>query len=128
MQEKKESLIVALKNWCKKKGMKENGIIPANVAYCKTTYGAVTNIDNLINEHRHKINKLIEEKIQFVTNGDRFSDYRCIYSFPKDVKPYIEKILSIFLEKGYNIVNLSEKVEELKDENVYMLSWFKENL
>ena len=28
-----------------------------------------------------------------------------------------------FIEKGFKVINLSEKIDELKNENVYLISW-----
>lgn len=115
-------------SWFSARASKEEDITPANVAYSKSTYGITTDVSTLIKLHQHRINKLINDKTSFRTNGDIFTDYRCVYSFSKDVVPYIEPILKPFKEKGYTIINISEKVEELSNDNVYLISWYKENL
>ena len=87
-----------------------------------------TNVSDLIKLHQHKINRLITEKTSMRSNGDTFTDYRCVYSFPKDVEPYIEAILKPFADKGYTIINLSDKIDEIQDEHVYLISWYKHHL
>jgi hypothetical protein len=116
------------KIWLKSKFIADENVVPADMAYCRATYGANTNVDNLIKLHQHKINQLITEKTSMRSNGDTFTDYRCVYSFPNDMSPYIDKILKVFKDKGYKVINLSEKIEEIQDEHVYLISWYREHL
>lgn len=115
-------------SWFTARTVREEDITPADVAYCKATYGTNTDVQTLIKLHQHRINNLINDKTTFKTNGDTFADYRCVYSFPKDITPYISKILEPFKEKGYKIINISDKVDELSNDNVYLISWYKDNL
>lgn len=115
-------------NWFNKRFSKEENVVSADVAYCRATYGMNTNVENLIKLHQHQINRIINDKTAYKSDGNTFIDYRCVYSFPKDVAPYIDRILSVFIEKGYTIMNLSEKIDELKDDNVYLISWYKKSL
>ena len=117
-----------IKSWFKIKFSAEEEIIPASTAYCKATYGENTDVKKLIKLHQHKINKLISEKTSMRTNGDTFTDYRCVYSFPIDVEPYINEILKVFIDKGYKVINLSDKIEDIQDEHVYLISWYKKHL
>lgn len=114
--------------WLTAKFTAEEEIIPADTAYCRATYGENTTIKNLIKIHQHKINKLINEKTSMRTNGDTFTDYRCVYSFPMDIEPYIAQILKVFIDKGYKVINLSDKIEDIQDEHVYLISWYKKHL
>lgn len=117
-----------LKAWVRARTIAEEDVVPAHTAYCRATYGANTTVTDLIKLHQHKINRLINDKTSMRTNGDTFTDYRCVYSFPRDIVPYIDKILKVFIDKGYKVINLSEKIEDLQDEHVYLISWYKENL
>lgn len=116
------------KAWWNARMVAEEDVVPATTAYCRATYGANTTVSNLIKLHQHKINKLISEKTSMRTNGDTFTDYRCVYSFPKDIAPYIDKILEAFVNKGYKVINLSAKIDEIQDEHVYLISWYKDHL
>lgn len=116
-----------ISNWWKGKTSKEEDVISANEAFCRATYGENMTTDTLIKVHQHQLNKLIKEKISFNYDKNSFG-YRCVYSFPEDMKPYIEEVLKPFSDKGYKIINLSEKVEELKADNVYLISWYKTNI
>ena len=114
--------------WFKSKFTVDEIVMPAEVAYCKATYGEYANVDKLIKMHQHKINRLIHEKASVTANGDTFTDYRCVYSFPSDMSPYINDILKIFKDNGYEIINLSEKIEDIQDEHVYLISWYRKFL
>jgi hypothetical protein len=116
------------KRWVKLRFSVDEDVVPASTAYCMSTYGVNTNVSDIIKIHQHKINRLIHEKTAMRTNGDTFTDYRCVYSFPKDVEPYIDNILKEFIDKGYKVINLSEKIDEIQDEHVYLISWYKTHL
>lgn len=115
-------------SWFRSRLDRNTSVIPAHVAYCKATYGINTDVDTLIKLHQRRINSLIRDKTSYRSNGDTFADYRCVYSFPKDITPYIERILIPFEDNGYTIINISDKVDELSDDNVYLLSWYKDSL
>ena len=117
-----------LVKWVRSSFSKEEDVIPADEAYCRSTYGERTNVESLIKLHQHRISKLIKDKVLLKTDGNNFSGYRCVYSFPNDMEAYIDEILKIFIEKGYKIINLSEKVDELKSDNVYLISWYRNKL
>lgn len=114
--------------WFKSKTSLDVTVMPARQAYCKTTYGCEMRPEYVIKMHQQQINKLISNKTQYHTNGDLFADYRCVYSFPTDSIPYIDEVLKPFRDAGYTVINLSEKVDELKNDHVYLISWYKENL
>ena len=114
-------------NWWKGKTSTEEDVISANEAFCRATYGEKMDTKTLVKLHQHQLNKLIKEKLAFNYDKNSFG-YRCVYSFPNDMKPFIAQVLEPFKNKGYEIINLSEKVEELKADNVYLISWYKESL
>jgi hypothetical protein len=116
------------KLWLNARFKAEEDVVPAATAYCRATYGANTSVSDIIKLHQHKINRLITEKTAMRSNGDTFTDYRCVYSFPKDVEPYINTILKVFVDKGYKVINLSEKIDEIQDEHVYLISWYQDHL
>ena len=124
----KNDIFTRIKNWWLKKTSLNEDIITAQAAYSKTTYGSEMDSKSLIKLHQHQINKIIKEKTEFRTNGDAFADYRCVYSFPKDMSPYINDVLQLFIDNGYKVINLSEQVYEIQNDHVYLISWYKDNL
>lgn len=116
------------KLWLAARFKAEEDVVPANIAYSRATYGTNTTVADIIKLHQHKINHLINEKTSMRTNGDIFTDYRCVYSFPQDVEPYIDDILKVFIDKGYKVINLSAKIDEIQDEHVYLVSWYRKFL
>ena len=115
-------------NWCKARCSREEFIETADVAYARSTYGNVVTAEDIIKMHQQQINRIIKDKQQYRTGTDSFSDYRCVYSFPDNTKEYINDILAPFIEKKYTVINLSEKVDELKDSHVYLISWYKDSI
>lgn len=124
----RNDVFTKLENWWKKKTSLNEDIISADAAYSKTTYGSEMDKDSLVKLHQHQINRLIKEKTEFRTNGDAFADYRCVYSFPKDMVPFIDEVIKVFIDKGYKVINLSEHVDEIQNDHVYLISWYKDNL
>jgi hypothetical protein len=42
----------------------------------------------------------------------------------------VDEVFKPFIDGGFKVINLSENVKEIDDENVYLISWkkvFKEN-
>lgn len=113
--------------WFKARTSRYECIIPASEAYSKVTYGGITNAEDQIRYHQHEINSCIKNKIMSTYDRNIFS-YRCVYSFPDNMKPYIKDVLQVFIDNGYQVINLSQKVEELKSDNVYLISWYREKL
>lgn len=118
---------LSLIKWFQDRTSKEENVIPASEAYLKATYGESTNVDDQIKYHQHKINSLIKEKISSNFDRNNFS-YRCVYSFPDNMAQYTDKVLQMFVDKGYQVINLSQRVEELKSDNVFLISWYREKL
>lgn len=121
-------VVDAIKEWFVSKFNCNDTIVSATDAYFKSTYGTSMNVERLIKFHQTQINHLINNKTSYRTDGDTFGDYFCMYSFPNNIVPYIDDILQPFKDKGYCIINLSERVEEFKNYNVYSLSWIKDTL
>lgn len=124
----RNDIFARISNWWRKRTSLNEDIIPAEAAYSKTTYGSEMDRASLVKLHQHQINRLIKEKTEFRTNGDSFADYRCVYSFPKDMSPYIDDVLEAFRDAGYAVINLSDSVEEIRNDHVYLISWYRDNL
>lgn len=99
----------------------------AERAWIETTYGngSYRSIEKRIKDKQNYIKNIIKGKFDYaVTNGSTLSRaYRCVIDFEDDLKHHIKEILQPFVEGGFNIINLSDNVEAIKDENVYLISW-----
>ena len=114
-------------NWLKSKMTTDVNIMYATEAYSIATYGSNTDKASLIKMHQAQLYKLIRDKINFNYDKNSFG-YRCVYSFPDDMIPYIDEVLKPFKDKGYEVINLSTVVSQLKNDHVYLISWYKENI
>jgi len=104
----------------------ENEFITSAEAYNITTYGCYDSIDKIIERERQRINMSIRERMVPACFGaSRFDSYNTIVSFVDDMKPYIEEILKPFRERGFRVTLISDRVEELAEDNVYLISWYK---
>ena len=113
--------------WFKARTSNEVNIIPAYEAYVKATYIENTSLADQIKYHKHRINSLIRDKINNDHNRYNFS-YRCVYSFPDNMTQYIDEILQPFIDKGYQVISISGRINELKEDHVYIISWYREKL
>lgn len=96
----------------------------AERAWIETTYGngSYRTTEQRIKDKQEYIKRMIKNK--FIAAGNTFSkDYRCVIDFEDDLKNHIEEIIEPFINGGFNIINLSEQIDELKDEYVYLISW-----
>lgn len=41
----------------------------------------------------------------------------------EDLVQHTEEVLKPFVDNGFKIIDLSEKVDEIEDEHVYLISW-----
>lgn len=131
IEKKHDSIFERISNWWQEKKTVEVKVLPANKAFCRTTYGCEMDAKKLIQIHRNRINNLIvdkstPDKITDSSQGNLLTDYYCIYSFPENVANYIDEILSVFIENGYKVVNLSNIVEDIVTDNVYLIGWYRE--
>lgn len=113
--------------WFQAKISKDEYVIPAYDAYVKATYGEHTDVEGQIRYHQHRINSIIKEKITNNYDRNNFS-YRCVYSFPNNMAQHTDRVLQKFIDNGYQVINLSQRVEELKSDNVFLISWYKDKL
>lgn len=109
---------------------KDEGEFTAEKAWIKTTYGANVNqtIEERIANKQKRITETIKSKFRYPTsdNSDshgNFSSYRCVIDIEEDLEGHKEEILQPFIDNGFKVINLSEKIDEIEDENVYLISW-----
>lgn len=100
----------------------------AEKAWVETTYGkdAWRPIEKRIAEKQKQIKDTIKGKFSYNSGGGNtisLKSYRCVIDFEEDLKNNIDEILQPFYDGGFDIINLSDRIPEIYDENVYLISW-----
>lgn len=122
--EKKNNLLQKVK----KAFVKGEGAFSAESAWLESTYG----IGNLSTEERildkqKDIKRIIRSRFRFVSENHEYRNsypsYHCVIDIEEDLVAHKDEILKPFIDSGFKIINLSETVDEIKDENVYLISW-----
>jgi len=114
---------------------KEKPDFTAEFAWLETTYGKDTfrTLEQRIKDKQEYIRILIKSK--FPLHDERYKpsnvvgSYRCVVDIEEDLACCVDEVFKPFIENGFKIINLSEHITELSDENVYLISWkniFKE--
>lgn len=99
----------------------------AQRAWIETTYGngSYRPLERRIKEKQDHITSLIKGKFGEINSVGSVTSraYRCVVDIEEDLKHNIEDIFKPFIEGGFNIINLSERIDEIRDENVFLISW-----
>lgn len=117
---------MGIKNSIKKVlGMRQKEkCIPADEAYFKTRYGFYVDMEKRVELIQSKINDLISS---YFKSGRAESYYEgpffCTMTIEGDMIGYKDKIFSPFIENGYTVVDLDERVEELSGQHIFIISW-----
>ena len=120
----------------KKAFKKEAPEFTAEYAWIETTYGdgSYHSLEERIKDKQTYIKNLIKSKFPARGDGTRFSNsngsYRCVVDIEEDLTSHIKEIFEPFINGGFKVINISEQVKEIDDENVYLVSWkniFKQN-
>lgn len=122
-EDKKSSIITKTLN---KMFNKDDGEFSAEMAWLSTTYGVGANrpIEERIANKQKDIMNVIKSKFRYSTTGQESnSNYRCVIDIEEDLVAVKDVVMTPFIEKGFKVINLSEKIDELKNENVYLISW-----
>jgi hypothetical protein len=105
--------------------MSSKDLISAEQAWIESTYGQgeYKEIEERIEAKRKYILECIKRR--FRTSSDMFmpSPYQCLINIEPDLRANATEIFRPFVEKGYQVINISECVSELKDEMIYYISW-----
>ena len=113
----------------KKVFKKETPDFTAEYAWIETTYGdgSYHSLEERIKEKQNFIKNLIKSKFPARGDGTRFSNangsYRCVVDIEEDLSSHIDEIFEPFINGGFKVINISEQVKEIDDENVYLVSW-----
>lgn len=126
-EEKKNNF---LKNAINKVFNKDDGEFTAEKAWLKSTYGSNMKytLEERIAYKQQSIRDTIKSKFRYLTGGNveghtNYSSYRCVVDIEEDLEAYKDEILQPFIDGGFKVINLSEQIEEIEDENVYLISW-----
>lgn len=124
-KEKKNNFI---KNAINKVFNKDDGEFTAEKAWLKSTYGSNVNftLEERIAYKQRSIRETIKSKFRYLTNGttegsSNYSSYRCVIDIEEDLEAYKDEILQPFIDGGFKVINLSEHIEEIEDENVLII-------
>lgn len=99
-------------------------IMSSEKAFNDATYGKSMDRESFILAKQVEINTSIREKLNSIRYGEtNFNRYYIVVGLTPIEEEYKDEIFKPFIEEGYKIIDLSEKVEELKGENVYMINW-----
>ena len=106
----------------KKIELKEKALT-AEEAYFKTKYGVYRTVEQRIKDNQKNIKELIKSKVTLAYKAEtKFSSFSCVIDLDDDLKPYVNDIFKPFVENGFKVINLSDKVE---DKLVFFISWYK---
>lgn len=112
-------------------GHKDKPEFTAEYAWIETTYGegSYRSLEERISDKQRQIMNTIKSKFPSHLEGQRSSNsngsYRCVVDIEEDLVCCIEEIFKPFIDGGFKIINLSEQVKEINNENVYLISWKK---
>ena len=112
-------------------GYKEKPEFTAEYAWIETTYGegSYRSLEERISDKQKYIINIIKSKFPSHLDGQRSSNsngsYRCVIDIEEDLYSVVDEIFKPFIEGGFKIINLSEKIEEIDNEHVYLISWKK---
>lgn len=107
----------------------------AEYAWLETTYGngGFRTLDQRIRNKQQYIKNLIKSKFpshETIGFDAPNGSYRCVVDIEEDLVCCVDEVFKPFIDGGFKIINLSEVVKEIDEENVYLISWkkvFKEN-
>lgn len=106
-----------------KKIKKEEKPFNAEYAWFESTYVEdYTDIQTRIKEKQTKIKMQIKNCFKMI-NSNRHEIYRCFVEIPSDLVNYTDEIFKPFINNGFKVVCLNDKIEELSDECIYLISW-----
>ena len=112
-------------------GHKDKPEFTAEYAWIETTYGegSYRSLEERISDKQRQIMNTIKLKFPSHLDGQRRSNsngsYRCVVDIEEDLYSVVDEIFKPFKEGGFKIINLSEKIEEIDNEHVYLISWKK---
>lgn len=106
---------------------KEEMEFSAELAFFESTHGEGTfkPLDARIVEKQNYIKRMIKNRFPNLSEGYgyHYSSYHCVIDIEPDIIQYADRVFKPFIDGGFEIINLSEKVTEIKENGVYLISW-----
>ena len=100
-------------------GKKNEPDFTAERAWIESTYGegCYVPISERIKEKQNYIKSSIQTKFRHIyqNNARSFSSYHCVIDIEDDLAAYVETVFKPFIDNGFTIINLSDKVEEIEN-------------
>lgn len=123
-------------NTIKKVFTKDKPEFTAEYAWLETTYGNGTfrTLEQRIKDKQDYIRNLIKSKFPLHGEGINYNksgSYRCVVDIEEDLMCCVDEVFKPFIDGGFKIINLSKQVNEISEDNVYLISWkkiFKNNI
>ena len=105
---------------------KKEKSLSAEEAYFRTKYGVYKSTEQRSSDRQKSVRELIMSKISPGYRADiNFTSFYCVIDLEDELKPYVDEIFKPFKEEGFKVYNLSELVEEINDDLVFLISWYK---
>lgn len=113
----------------KKVFAKKKDELTAERAWLESTYGIGANLtaEERISSKQRSIAHTIKSRFRCLTTDGNYrssySSYHCVIDIEEDLVAYKDIIFEPFVKNGFRIIDLSSQVNEIEDENVYLISW-----
>lgn len=100
----------------------------ATDVFFRTKYGGIMSPEAYVKAAQSHIRKMVNARSDMFRRSPEdslFRSYYCMVDFDSEMSDYMDEIFNPFIEAGYVVTKLSGKIEEIKDEQVYLISWDK---
>ena len=111
-------------NWLINSSAKSSEEVSAEKAWMESSYGRGSYVP--IEERIKRKQKFIRNSIRskcYYESGTPAQMYRCVVDIEEDLRHNVDEILQPFRDGGFNVIDLSAIIPELKEENVFLISW-----
>lgn len=105
--------------------------VSATEVFFRTKYGSVMCPEDYVKTAQSYIRKVIysrsDPSYRRSPEEALFRSYYCLIDIDSEMKDYIDQIFEPFVNAGFAVTKLSGRVEEIKEDYVYLVSWDKRN-
>ena len=103
---------------------KKTKLLTKEEAFNNATYGKCMTREQYVSHRQADINSMIRSRIQNTFSGDTdYEKYFLTVSFNETEEECAEEIFKPFKGNGFIIVKISDEIELLKGNNVYLITW-----
>lgn len=97
----------------------------AEFAWFETTYGksSYKPIELRIKEKQNEVKEDIKDCFFISDSNVKKKNYHIFFRLETDLIEHSKEIFQPFIEKNFNITFLDEKIDDLKGEGLYLISW-----